>query len=659
MMNATAPDNQRHRSAVLLCLFIVLGVCTLAYAPSMSAPFILDDITSITDNPNIRQLWPPWHALSTPQQTTVAGRPVVSLSLALNYAVGGLNPRGYHVFNLIVHLASSLLVFGIVRRTLHGPLLGNRYQGPAAWIALAVTAIWTLHPLQTETVIYTIQRTELLMGLFYLLTVYCAVRGFETSRPRLWYAAAVVACALGMASKEVMVSAPFVVLLYDRTFVSRSLRDALRKRAALYTGLALTWIVLGVLVASAPRSNSIGFDHGITALDYLRTQAGVILRYLQLAFCPYPLVISYDDWPIARSFGDVLLQGSVILILLSAACWASVRRSPVGFLGLCFFLILAPTSSFVPIVTEVVAERRMYLPLIVPVTICVLAGDRLIRSVARRTPAQRVRPAWPGVVALVAVGALLAHFTSQRARDYQSVVAIWQDTVAKRPRNAAARVNLGNALFSRGASRDAARQYEAALALEPTDAGTHYNLANVLVDQQRTAKALEHYAEALRLRPGYTDAHCNLAIALSKLGRVADEIEQYHAVLAIDPNHVGACNNLGRALARKGDFPQALRWYRRALQVDAESTAVRRNLANALLDLGRFDEAVAEYRQVLARDPDDAGTHCNLGIALAMQDKPAEAIAELRAALRLDPDQTGARRVLEDLLARQQRSDRD
>ncbi|MHC4609143.1 MAG: hypothetical protein ACYS7M_02205, partial [Planctomycetota bacterium] len=248
--------------AVWLLPVVLLGAA-LAYSPGLSAPFIYDDLSAIRENPHIRHLWPLREAMSAPEQTPLAGRPVVSLSLAVNYAIGGIDVRGYHAFNLAVHLISAVLLFAIARRTLHSHLLHERYTASAGWIALAVAAIWALHPLQTESVIYVVQRTELLMGLFYVLTLYCAIRGSRSARPWFWHTAAVSACALGMASKEVMVSAPLIVLLHDRVFISGSFRGALARRPGLYAGLALTWVLLGVLLASGPRSESIGFNHGV------------------------------------------------------------------------------------------------------------------------------------------------------------------------------------------------------------------------------------------------------------------------------------------------------------------------------------------------------------------------------------------------------------
>ena len=403
----------------------VIGICLLAYANSLNGPFIFDDIGSIPDNPNIRCLWPLTRAMSSPPCTSVSGRPVVCLSLALNYAVGGLRPQGYHLVNLAIHLGSALLLLAIVRRTLLSPTLAGGFSQAAGWLAVASAMIWMVHPLQTEAVTYVVQRTELLVSFFYLLTLYCAIRGWGSARSEIWFVAAIVACALGMGSKEVMVSAPIMVFLYDRTFVSRSWKDALRRHAALYFCLAGTWLVLAYLLGTGARHASAGLQLHIRPLDYLATQAGVIAWYLRLCFWPAPLVISYDDWPVATGLAQILPQGSLMLAMLAGTVWAVVRRSALGFLGGWFFLILAPSSSVIPIVTEIAAERRMYMPLAAVVVLVTCGAYRFSGVASRRLSLPPRFLACTGAgLAVIAAGVLLS-VTISRNRDYQSALSIW------------------------------------------------------------------------------------------------------------------------------------------------------------------------------------------------------------------------------------------
>jgi len=204
-------------SGLLPALLVVVAV--IAYANSLTNPFVFDDLASIVENRHVRQLWPPSVPLGAPQQATVAGRPVVGVSLALNYAVGGLSVRGYHLTNLAIHILCGLLLYGVVRRTLRTPRVAPRFALRADSIAFACSLLWLVHPLGTELINYVVQRTESIMALFYLLTLYAAIRAVDGSRAVGWVVVATVACALGMASKESMVTAPVAVLLHDWLFL--------------------------------------------------------------------------------------------------------------------------------------------------------------------------------------------------------------------------------------------------------------------------------------------------------------------------------------------------------------------------------------------------------------------------------------------------------
>src|SRR5262245_16609790 len=247
------------RVAIRAAIIVAAGI--IVYSNSLAAPFIFDDQRSVLENQQIRQLSPLRIPLSPPRNTPVAGRPLVNVTFALNYAAGELDPRGYRLTNLAIHLLAALTLFGLLRRTLLLPSLAARFGTQALNLAWIAALIWVLHPLQTETVDYVTQRTESMMGLFYLLTMYCSVRALEGHTTR-WHAAAILACAAGMASKESMVTAPVVVGLYDYVFVSRpSLRKIRRTR--LYAGLATTWLILAALMSTEPRT-SVGLDTNVS-----------------------------------------------------------------------------------------------------------------------------------------------------------------------------------------------------------------------------------------------------------------------------------------------------------------------------------------------------------------------------------------------------------
>ena len=656
---------------------LIVAVGIWAYHNSFHGPFIFDDVRSIPGNPHIRHLWPISEAMSAPLYRAITGRPVVCLTLALNYALGGLNVWGYHVFNLAVHVLSAPVLFGLLRRTLEGEKLRERFGGTAAaWLAAAIALIWEVHPLQTESVTYIVQRSELLMGLFLLLTLYCFIRGVERSgsagaspsheeergsagtadatpasdrlgQPTLhrqgigWFCLSVVSCLLGMGSKEVMVGAPLIVLVYDRVFLAASFRELWQRRMSLYIGLAATWVLLAVLVGRTIHPATRFDIQGLTAWNYLMTEAGVIVHYLRLCFWPHPLVIDYEDWPIASSLEDVLVPGVALLGLLGATVWALRYRPWAGFLGAWFFLILGPTSSILPSAGEVAAERRMYLPLAAVVTLTVLGAFALGKRLLSKRQGIVL-----GSVLGAAVVAVFGFLTIQRNQDYRSALAIWQDTITKRPNNARAEIGLGNVLFQEGSVGEAIGHYEQALRIRPHYAEAHYDLGTALLQAGREQEAISRYEQALRLKPDYAEAHDNLGVALLRLGRMQEAIEHWNQALRIKPGYTAAHNNLGNALRELGRPEEAIGHFEQVLQILPGSAEVHYNLGVALEQAGRAREAIGQYELALRIEPDLAEVHYNLGLALKKLGRTTEAIQHYEQALRIKPDFAKAQNAL-------------
>jgi hypothetical protein len=293
---------------------LVVAAALWAYHNSFQGPFILDDAVAILKNPTIRHVWPIWEALSQPHQGTTAGRPIINLSLAVNYAFGNTRVWGYHALNLVIHILAGLTLFGVVRRTLLQPKLRGRFGAAANGLALTTAVLWTVHPLQTEAVTYISQRCESLMGLFYLLTLYGFIRGAESQRSVGWCTLSVAACLLGVASKEVMVTAPVMVLLYDRTFVGGNFRQAWIRHRCLYVGLASSWLLLGYLMADL-HTHGVGYGTGITWWGYALTECRAVVQYLRLALWPHPLIFDYGEYEPTAHLAAVAPCALVLMIL--------------------------------------------------------------------------------------------------------------------------------------------------------------------------------------------------------------------------------------------------------------------------------------------------------------------------------------------------------
>jgi tetratricopeptide (TPR) repeat protein len=616
------------RPWILSCVLVALTVA--AYHNSLRAPFIFDDDSIVESFQH--------HHRSPAQVMIQSTRPVVQLSFAANYAVGGLDVRGYHVVNLVVHVLAALLLFGIARRSLQCEAGGRRDGSGAAGLAFAIALIWAVHPLQTESVTYVIQRAESLAGLLSLATVYFVLRGASSGRSRIWYGAAAIACVLGMGSKPVMVATPVLVLLYDRVFLAGSWRGAWRRRGVLYLCLAASWTILIALLGGHHESETTaGFSMpGLSAAHYARSQPGVVLHYLGLVVWPRGLVLDYA-WPVAESWIAILVPGLALGTLLAVTVWAFRRRPPLGFLGAAFLLLLAPSSSFIPI-KDLAAEHRMYLPLAPVVALLVLGTERLVRALTRTYVTRRYLS-----FGLLLTGAgVLVLLTVGRNAEYRSPMDMWRNVVARRPSNPRAHNNLAYVLFQTGRIAESRSHAARAVELDPDYGDAHVNLGRALAEQGEYDAASQQYLAALRLRPDHAAARNDLGIVLQKLNHPELAIRQYDEALRLDPDYAEAYNNRGLALAGLQRYVEAIGDYARALRLRPDYVEVYGNLGNARLAQGDVGEAIREYGNALRLAPNHAEMHYNLAIALAAQGKHEEARAHYAEAVRLKPALSGA-----------------
>lgn len=584
---------------------LILAAMLLAYANSFSGPLIFDDLRWIEANPHIRHLWPLWNTLQAPQGAAGTGRPVVCLTLALNYAVSGLDPWSYHVANLAIHASAALVLFGIVRRTLQGPRLRDRFGTQANGLALAVAVCWAVHPLQTECVTYIIHRAESLMGLFLFLTLYCVIRGHYSSRRLGWYATAVICCALGMGSKEEMVIAPVIVLLYDLIFLADSWAELWKKRSVLYAGLAATWLVLISLIIvnqAGPGRGLIG-SPGVSSWRYAKNQFGAIAHYLRLTFWPDTLCLDYG-WqvsPLPRSWKAV---GAVLVVGLAAATgWTLANAPPLGFLGAWFFLTLAPSSSVVPI-QDMVAERRMYLPLAAVVTLTVIAAWNGLSILSRRF---KLTPSPLGWAFFALIAGALAWRTAQRNHDYHNGIAIWTETTRQRPQNGRAWNNLGSSYAKAGRFDSAVACFQRAIELLPTyalaRADAYANLGKARSAQGRYSEAITHLSEALRLNPNSAEAHTDLANALRQLGDREEAMGHFRTAIRLQPDYGLAHYGMGLLLTDLGDFDEALRELQTARPLLPDRPEIPFKIGVLLINRGRYAEACANFTEALQLKP--------------------------------------------------------
>jgi protein O-mannosyl-transferase len=629
-----------------LVLIVVVGGWT--YSNTLSNPFIFDDVWAITMNGTIRNVRNLPAVLSPPHEFPVAGRPLVNLTFAINYALGELDVRGYHVVNIALHLSCALLLFGLTRRTLELPAVQAAVGHRASTLAFAAVLLWTVHPLNSEVVDYVTERTESMMALFYLLALYASRRAVVARRSGIWIAIAVLASASGMACKESMVTLPLVVVLYDRVFLFDSFRRAIRARWPLYGGLAASWLLLAALMADHPRTLSSGFaTTDASVWTYLLNQAVMVTRYLRLAIWPSSLVLYYG-WSRPLTMGDIWPQALFVTLLVVVTIVGLIRQPRLGFLAAWAFITLAPTSSLVPIGAEVGAERRMYLPLAGLITLgvigAVLIADRMARRLDGRVAISSRAWSATGTLVLILTSAALATVTRARNQEYAAGLTMARTVLARWPTPAAHHM-VGTELTKAGRHEEAIEHLRESTRGYPPAA---YALGLELFGQGRPDEAIEHLQAFIRDEPGSSSvrpARIIMGDAFERTGRRPQAIEQFERVLAAYPSDIEAHGRLAEALAKQRAYAQAIAHYRAFLDSRVADANAWNGLGVALAATGHADDAIAALRRAVGFDPREGRFRVSLASALLAHGDLDGGTHQAGEAVRLMPEDPRAHDV--------------
>jgi protein O-mannosyl-transferase len=527
---------------------LIAAAGVAAYANTLDAPFVFDGLPL---EERLRALaWNPADWFSTNPRT------IGYFTFDLQYTLHGRWLPGFHAINIAIHVVAAMALFGAVLVTCRGSRMPAAVRRDAPGIAVVSALLFELHPLQTQAVTYLYQRFESLMGMFFLLAVWCfvmAVRDPENNalRRRGWFLATWAAVILSIGSKEVGAVAPLVLLWYDRVFVAKSWQDMWSRRRWFYLPF-LAMFAAGAAYLYAHRDHYAAggiFDaERMSPLAYARTQPEVILRYLQLAIWPRGLCL---DWalPPADTVGRILPPLLALLAMLGFTGWAAVRRPVVGFLLGSFFLILGPTSSFAPII-DLAFEHRMYLPLAPLAVLVVVAGQAALRLVAVRLGIDRSAAPLLSAAAALAVATALGVTTFQRNAVYRSGVTLWKDVIEKVPGNPRGYASLAwHVEQETGDTITAIRLNERALRIDPSIPTAHRGLA-ILLYESNPPRAIHHAREAVRIERNADNLN-NLGIVIAETA--PDEAEAcFREAIAMDARLAAAKLNLGRLLAMTG-----------------------------------------------------------------------------------------------------------
>ena len=558
-------------AAGLLVAALAVGV----YLNALDNPFVYDDFFTVTGNPSIASA-----AVARWTLVYMPFRPVVNVSYAIDRALWGYRPFGYHLTSLLLHAAVSALLFVFLRRMLADARRsrdgdsGERAPAFETWAAFAGAALFAVHPIQSETAGYVSARSEILCALFLLGALLLArvakggvpPDGDAPAGPRMRVLATVLACACGllaMLSKEVAASLPILFVAYDWLLLPGDIRAKRQRLVRVFPPIALL-----TLAALAYRVGALGgVDAGLAKAPLLNLigQAIVIWRYLAMMVVPAGQAIAHQTRTITSLTDPVALLAAAGLVALAAAAFLARRASPLYTLGaVWWFACIAPSSSFIAL-REGMAEHRVYVASAGVAMVVTAAAAQLARQRSPRSG--RVPLAWSA--ALACLLAVCAGLTMRRNAVWDSPVQVWREALGSAPDRWEARYALGDALRESG----------------------------------DCVSALAEYEEVLRLQPRHREATTNLGICLGQIGRLPEAETAFRTAIAIDPTWARGYTNLGAISLLEGDAEQARDYYQRAIAVDPKNVHARMQLARI-------------YEQPL-RDYDRAARMCEEAIAIS------------------------------------------
>lgn len=634
-MSRPTPSPTQRSTTVILCL--VLAVITLAvFGQTVRFDFVnFDDNCYVYDNSTVTNgltLHGINSAFTQPKFDNWV--PLTTLSHMVDYQFYGLDAGGHHLTNLLLHICSVILLFLVLRQ-----------MTGALWRSAFVAVIFAVQPLHVESVAWISERKDTLSGLFFMLVLLAYVHYVRRpdSLPR--YLLVLFLFALGLLSKPMLVTLPFVLLLLDYWPLNRFAAAPTVElepikwlnRLSVPARLIVEKIPLLVLVLACSIMTTLAEKHSIQTVTTfslpLRVENAMIsyVTFLWQLFYPVGLAPFYP-YPANPDLLWKALVAALVLTTISAAVFFWRRERPYLIVGWLWYLgMLAPVIGiFVQEGAQQRADRHTYLPLIglglmlAWLAVDVFAGWRNRRSLL-------------GGLAAVATGGWMSLAWMQTAY-WKNSEALWTHTLSVTSNNVVACNNLGDALVQKKEFDAAIRQFQLALAINTNSAQAYNNLGNALTQKGIVDEAIVDYQKALSLSPDDADICYNLGIALLQKDRSDEAIIQFQKVLASNPDFAQAHFNLGNCLLQKGEVDEATGQFQSALEINPGYAQAHDGLGNALLRKGRVDDAIIEYQRALAIHPNFPKALCDLGDAFQLKGQMEDAIGQYRDVLKIAPD---------------------
>jgi len=613
----------------IFLFLLVLSGC-LIYSNSLHVPFVYDDIINIVENESIRPQGNTFEQIYS-IIVNLGNRPFSYLSFALNHHINGIDPFGYHIFNVGIHIITGILLFFFIKITLTQIRLNSHYKTQTLSndylfkhniesIAFFSAMIWLVHPLHTQSVTYVVQRMNAMAAMFYLFSILCYIKGRILQRSYgqkyiqgkshrriftqcLWFSGCFLFGMLSIGSKQNTATLPIFILLYE-WFFFQHLKLVWTKKKIIFIGvvfLVLTTVIM-MFMKINPQSHPLFTSKEFSLSERLLTQSRVVVYYVSLIVFPFPSRWNLDyDYSPSFSFFQPPTAVITLLLIIGLILFSvmRVKNERILIFAILWYLgNLVIESSILPL--AFIYEHRTYIPSMLTGFFYVILTQRFAKL------------RWVNTLSYIMIIILFSTWTYQRNETWSEDIALWQDCVKKAPNNARPYCNLGEALGKKNEFIKAQYYLKQAIKIEPKFSMALYNLGYVYARQNRLSDAVSYYRKALQINPNYIEANYNLGLILVTIKKLNAAARHFNKVLSLDPDHLQAHMNLGNVYSESGRLSEALNHYLTVLKRNPNNSLAYNNIGNTYAKMGRYEQGIKFYLKALKIDPGYENARKNL-----------------------------------------------
>ncbi len=594
-------------------ILIILVIGTILYLNTFEVPFYLDDILSIKENPDIKDL--SQFLASFGKTPFMHGTRFIGyLSFALNYKINGLDLVGYHIVNLLIHLISAVLVYIFITFLLQTPVLKQNKSGPDSKAALpfVISAIFLVHPVQTQAVTYIVQRLTSLATMFYLLSIVLYLVWRVKHKNAFSLLGSIVSAVLAMLTKEISFTLPGVIILIEFTFFSGNWKEKV-KRVLPFLPIILVIPIILMAFKGGTTGNSLlprADGEAFSRLEYFLTEMRVIITYIRLLIFPVNQSIFYD-YPVYKNFFEpaVLLSTFTHLAFIVLAVLLIFKRrvfpygALIGFGIIWFYITLSVESSLIPI-RDIIFEHRLYLPSIGFITSVCTAGYLVLNKVTNKKIYQSI----PAIVVIL----VLCIITYNRNNLWNNKLSMWRDVVEKAPKHTTALISLSSALIDNGLYDEAEKYLRKLLRIDPNYERAYYNLGYIYAKKKKPEEARQYFLKTIEINPAFYKAYNNLGSIYLSEGDYERAFESFKKALKINPYDPTIYYNLGNLFYKNNRLEKAKELYSRAIELNPEYASAYNNLGSVYFVMNKTDLAIENYKRAIILRPDYGIAYYNL-----------------------------------------------